>query len=86
VLLLLLNGIKLLSEKDTVDHIGKAVARRFDALATVALPETLSRVEVAIVVRRESKSFAQRLRMKALSQMQWTVGAETERPSAVIRV
>jgi len=36
-------------QKDTVDHVGEAVARPFDAIA-VALLEALSDVEVAIVM------------------------------------
>jgi len=72
--------------KDTVDHVGKAVAGRLDAAATVAPLETLAHVEVAIVVRGKSESFAQRLRVQTLAQVQWTVRAEAERTTTVLRV
>ena len=71
--------------KDTVEHIGEAVARPFGT-TVVALLEALPHVEVAIVMRRKNKPLSQSFGMKALTKMQRTVGAEAERPPTVFWV
>ena len=57
-------------KKDTVDHVGEAAATRpFNSAADVALLETLSDVEVSVVVWRQDETFAQSFRMEALAKM-----------------